>query len=156
MKFDGYFAGKFQDIFREKKREKDREDLWKRLAAVELDPPKEKDPQILSKTPLTSFIVKRENPGIGIVPGGEKSPNSAKRLILFLQIFYAFFFLIFLEFRMKLYFSALTFSIALNLFPPLFFAEYALFSLQLRVFFKRTSIFCQFVLSAVQKRPSSK
>uniref|UniRef100_A0A0M3IFN3 Serine/threonine protein phosphatase 2A regulatory subunit n=2 Tax=Ascaris TaxID=6251 RepID=A0A0M3IFN3_ASCLU len=78
--FDELTANYKMERQKEKKREKDREDLWKRLAAVELDPPKEKDPQILSKTPLTSFIVKRENPGIGIVPGGEKSPNSAKRL----------------------------------------------------------------------------
>uniref|UniRef100_A0A914ZMH0 Uncharacterized protein n=1 Tax=Parascaris univalens TaxID=6257 RepID=A0A914ZMH0_PARUN len=78
--FDELTANYKMERQKEKKREKDREDLWKRLAAVELDPPKDKDPQILSKTPLTSFIVKRENPGIGIVPGGEKSPNSAKRL----------------------------------------------------------------------------
>uniref|UniRef100_A0A183UNN5 Serine/threonine protein phosphatase 2A regulatory subunit n=1 Tax=Toxocara canis TaxID=6265 RepID=A0A183UNN5_TOXCA len=79
--FDELTANYKMERQKEKKREKDREDLWKRLAAVEIDPPKDKDPQILSKTPLTSFIVKRENPGFGVVPGGEKSPNSAKRFV---------------------------------------------------------------------------
>ncbi|VDK61153.1 unnamed protein product [Anisakis simplex] len=78
--FDELTANYKAERQKEKKREKDREDLWKRLAAVELDPPKDKDPHILSKTPLTNFIVKRENPGMNIVTGGEKSPNSAKRL----------------------------------------------------------------------------
>ncbi|VDN06789.1 unnamed protein product [Thelazia callipaeda] len=68
----------------EKKREKEREDLWKRLAAVELNPPQDKDPHILSKTPLTSFTVKRNSSvGYGLLapvnPTADKSPNSSKR-----------------------------------------------------------------------------
>ncbi|MCP9264771.1 2A5A [Dirofilaria immitis] len=52
----------------EKRKEKEREDLWKRLAAVELNPPKDKDPHILSKTPLTNFTTKRELPiGYGLI-----------------------------------------------------------------------------------------
>lgn len=71
-------------FFREKKKEKEREDLWKRLAAVELNPPVDKDPHILSKTPLTNFTVKRESPvGHGLVAAsnsaGDKSPGSGKR-----------------------------------------------------------------------------
>lgn len=74
--------------FREKRKEKEREDLWKRLAAVELNPPKDRDPHILSKTPLTNFTVKREiSAGYGlIVPAnsvGDKSPNFSKRWISF-------------------------------------------------------------------------
>lgn len=68
--------------FREKRKEKEREDLWKRLAAVELDPPKDRDPQILSKTPLTNFTTKRESLAGLVVPTnsvGDKSPNFSKR-----------------------------------------------------------------------------
>lgn len=70
--------------FREKRKEKEREDLWKRLAAVELNPPKDRDPHILSKTPLTNFTTKRElSAGYGMVVStnsvGDKSPNFSKR-----------------------------------------------------------------------------
>uniref|UniRef100_A0A7I4KMN3 Serine/threonine protein phosphatase 2A regulatory subunit n=1 Tax=Brugia malayi TaxID=6279 RepID=A0A7I4KMN3_BRUMA len=70
--------------FREKRKEKEREDLWKRLAAVELNPPNDRDPHILSKTPLTNFTVKRELPAVYglIAPAnsvGDKSSNFVKR-----------------------------------------------------------------------------
>lgn len=77
--FDELTANYKLERQKEKKKEKEREDLWKRLASVELDPPKERDPQILGKTPLTSFVQKRENTSV-IVPVGEKSPNTAKRV----------------------------------------------------------------------------
>ncbi|PAV63103.1 hypothetical protein WR25_17342 [Diploscapter pachys] len=44
---------------KERKREKDREDLWKKLEALEINPPDPKNPpKILANTPLTQFINK--------------------------------------------------------------------------------------------------
>lgn len=75
-------------MFREKKKEKEREELWKNLEALELNPPKDGVPHILSKTPMTDFTTKRENvPGthnlsaIATNTSGEKSPNSSKRSV---------------------------------------------------------------------------
>lgn len=75
-------------ISREKRKEKERENLWKRLATVELNPSKDKDPCVLSKTPLTDFTAKRElSGGYGMVaptnPVGDKSPNFNKRRVNF-------------------------------------------------------------------------
>lgn len=42
---------------KERKREKDREELWKKLEALEINPPDPKNPpKILANTPLTQFI----------------------------------------------------------------------------------------------------
>uniref|UniRef100_A0A0N5AB71 Ovule protein n=1 Tax=Syphacia muris TaxID=451379 RepID=A0A0N5AB71_9BILA len=66
-------------FLREKKKEKDREELWRRLSNLGIIAPTEKDPQILGKTPLTSFVNKKE--GSVLTSGfGDKSPNVAKRL----------------------------------------------------------------------------
>ncbi|CAG9533263.1 unnamed protein product [Cercopithifilaria johnstoni] len=83
--FDDLTANYKLERQKEKRKEKEREDLWKRLAAVELNPPKDRDPHILSKTPLTNFTTKRElSSGCGlIVPTnfvGDKSPNFSKRI----------------------------------------------------------------------------
>ncbi|KAL3985452.1 Serine/threonine-protein phosphatase 2A 56 kDa regulatory subunit epsilon isoform [Acanthocheilonema viteae] len=82
--FDELTANYKLERQKEKRKEKEREDLWKRLAAVELNPPNDRDPHILSKTPLTNFTIKREiSAGYGlIVPTnsvGDKSPNFSKR-----------------------------------------------------------------------------
>lgn len=57
--------------------------MWKRLTALELEPPKERDPQILSRTPLTSFTLKKEDQGQNssspLSTASDKSPNSAKK-----------------------------------------------------------------------------
>uniref|UniRef100_A0A915PU14 Serine/threonine protein phosphatase 2A regulatory subunit n=1 Tax=Setaria digitata TaxID=48799 RepID=A0A915PU14_9BILA len=84
--FDELTANYKLERQKEKKKEKEREDLWKRLAAVELNPPKDRDPRILSKTPLTNFTVRRELPsGHGlIVPSNsvvDKSPNFSKSMM---------------------------------------------------------------------------
>ncbi|VDN54493.1 unnamed protein product [Dracunculus medinensis] len=70
---------------KEKKKEKDREDLWKRLDALELDPPKDRDPNILSKVPLTNFCTKRETSGTvanAVASTGDKSPNPSKSILV--------------------------------------------------------------------------
>lgn len=56
--------------------------MWKRLDALELDPPKDRDPNILSKVPLTNFCTKRETSGTvanAVASTGDKSPNPSKR-----------------------------------------------------------------------------
>ena len=76
--FDELTANYKMERQKEKKKEKDREELWKRLSVLEIEPPKDRDPQILSKTPLTNFVTKKE--GSVVTTGfGDKSPSSAKR-----------------------------------------------------------------------------
>lgn len=70
-------------IFREKKKEKEREELWKRLTTLEQNPPDlaGPPPQILSKTPMTAFVPPREKtslPATGSA-SGDKSPNANKK-----------------------------------------------------------------------------
>ncbi|KAK0411872.1 hypothetical protein QR680_005890 [Steinernema hermaphroditum] len=77
--FDELTANYKLERQKEKKREKDREDLWKRLAQVEENPPEPSiSPNILSKKPLTDFIVSRNKDG-STQPAADKSPNSTKR-----------------------------------------------------------------------------
>ncbi|VDM09038.1 unnamed protein product, partial [Wuchereria bancrofti] len=82
--FDELTANYKLERQKEKRKEKEREDLWKRLAAVELNPPNDRDPHILSKTPLTNFMTKRELPaGYGLIAPansvGDKSSNFVRR-----------------------------------------------------------------------------
>lgn len=86
-------------FFREKKKEKEREELWKRLGSLELNPQDTSNPpHILTDTPMTSFISPRERKDILAAPtnaganatsatatnstsstSGEKSPGSGKK-----------------------------------------------------------------------------
>ncbi|EJW75929.1 protein phosphatase 2a, partial [Wuchereria bancrofti] len=84
--FDELTANYKLERQKEKRKEKEREDLWKRLAAVELNPPNDRDPHILSKTPLTNFMTKRELPaGYGLIAPansvGDKSSNFVRSII---------------------------------------------------------------------------
>ncbi|KAK6058371.1 protein phosphatase 2A regulatory B subunit [Cooperia oncophora] len=66
---------------RERKREKDREDLWKRLEQLELNPPDANNPpRIFPNTPLTQFIQPRPSSTSSLTKEGEKSPASGKKL----------------------------------------------------------------------------
>jgi serine/threonine-protein phosphatase 2A regulatory subunit B' len=77
--FDELTANYKMERQREKKKEKEREELWKRLNSLEVSPPNpDVAPQILSKTPMTSFVSPRERPVSGAT-GGDKSPNTTKK-----------------------------------------------------------------------------
>lgn len=66
---------------KERKREKDREDLWKRLEQLELNPPDANNPpRIFPNTPLTQFIQPRPTSTSALTKEGEKSPASGKKL----------------------------------------------------------------------------
>ncbi|KIH63659.1 protein phosphatase 2A regulatory B subunit, partial [Ancylostoma duodenale] len=68
-------------LFRERKREKDREDLWKRLEQLELNPPDANNPpRIFPNTPLTQFIQPRPSATTTTAKEGEKSPASGKKM----------------------------------------------------------------------------
>ncbi|CAJ0586110.1 unnamed protein product, partial [Mesorhabditis spiculigera] len=61
---------------KERKREKDREELWKRLEAIELAGGEEADGKLLlTGPPLTSFIGNKTSE----VTGGDKSPGAVKK-----------------------------------------------------------------------------
>ncbi|KAL6741720.1 hypothetical protein Aduo_014947 [Ancylostoma duodenale] len=66
---------------KERKREKDREDLWKRLEQLELNPPDANNPpRIFPNTPLTQFIQPRPSATTTTAKEGEKSPASGKKM----------------------------------------------------------------------------
>ncbi|WKY09890.1 hypothetical protein Q1695_002334 [Nippostrongylus brasiliensis] len=66
---------------KERKREKDREDLWKRLEQLELNPPDANNPpRIFPNTPLTQFIQPRPSSATTPNKEGEKSPATGKKL----------------------------------------------------------------------------
>ncbi|KAI6220834.1 Serine/threonine protein phosphatase 2A regulatory subunit [Aphelenchoides fujianensis] len=54
--FDELTANYKMEKQKEKRKERDREELWKRLNALDLKDPPKNPPQILSKTPMTSFL----------------------------------------------------------------------------------------------------
>ncbi|GMR56480.1 hypothetical protein PMAYCL1PPCAC_26675 [Pristionchus mayeri] len=65
---------------RERKREKDREDLWKKLDSLEVSPPDpSKPPKILSEESLQTFAPTRPSLST-IAKEGEKSPSSSKKV----------------------------------------------------------------------------
>ncbi|CAI4222535.1 unnamed protein product [Auanema sp. JU1783] len=66
---------------RERKREKDREDLWKRLDQLNFDAnnPPEQPPKIFPNTPLTSFIKPKSESAAAALKEGEKSPAASKK-----------------------------------------------------------------------------
>lgn len=67
---------------KERKREKDREDLWKRLDQLEINPPDPSNPpKIFPPVPLQSFIAQQPRvPAVSAPPAsGEKSPAAAKK-----------------------------------------------------------------------------
>ncbi|KAK6756124.1 hypothetical protein RB195_014482 [Necator americanus] len=66
---------------KERKREKDREDLWKRLEQLELNPPDANNPpRIFPNTPLTQFIQPKPIVTTTTAKEGEKSPASGKKM----------------------------------------------------------------------------
>ncbi|KAK6756123.1 hypothetical protein RB195_014482 [Necator americanus] len=66
---------------KERKREKDREDLWKRLEQLELNPPDANNPpRIFPNTPLTQFIQPKPIVTTTTAKEGEKSPASGKKI----------------------------------------------------------------------------
>ncbi|KAJ1365520.1 Serine/threonine-protein phosphatase 2A regulatory subunit pptr-1 [Parelaphostrongylus tenuis] len=66
---------------KERKREKDREDFWKKLEQLELNPPDTNNPpRIFPNTPLTQFIQPQSSSTSSATKEGEKSPASGKKL----------------------------------------------------------------------------
>uniref|UniRef100_A0A1I7XNY3 Serine/threonine protein phosphatase 2A regulatory subunit n=1 Tax=Heterorhabditis bacteriophora TaxID=37862 RepID=A0A1I7XNY3_HETBA len=65
---------------KERKREKDREDMWKKLDQLELSPPDPANPpKIFPSTPLTQFVQSRCSSSSISSKDGEKSPATGKK-----------------------------------------------------------------------------
>ncbi|KAI6213181.1 Serine/threonine protein phosphatase 2A regulatory subunit [Aphelenchoides besseyi] len=80
--FDELTANYKMEKQKEKRKERDREELWKRLNALDIKEPPKTPPQILSKTPMTSFLQPGDRRAeMATASGsGDRSPSSGKKV----------------------------------------------------------------------------